>query len=136
MAPIKTRPLKCWSCGVAGYFAVSCKWCKCWLCKPAGHLRRNCPGREGAERKGRNKGNKKTSTHSTQETLPRVANDELLLPAPMSRLRNRDSQQGNKNKGKLRNRNRAQIFQLFKERPDFTSNVLMGHKTVKTLVDT
>ena len=67
---------------------------------------------------------------------PRVANDEPLLPALMLRLRNRDSQQGNKNKGRPRNRNRAQIFQLFKERPNFTCNVLMGHKTVKALVDT
>lgn len=74
---------------------------------------------------------------SAKRNQPTVTNDELLLPASMSRLqRNRDSQQVNKNKERLRNRTSTQIFQLFKEGPDFTCNVLVGHKAVKALVDT
>ena len=109
------------------HFAVNCKWRKCWLRKTTEHLR-NFPGRKGAER-GREGigGTRRPVPTLLKRSWPRVVNYEPLLLAPMLRLRNRDSQQGNKNKGRLRNRDRPQIFQLFKEGLDFTCNVLMGH---------
>ena len=148
MAPVRTRPLKCWTCGVVGHFSANCQRRRCWHCGGAGHIRRTCPHR------GKNP-QRQTSQDKIRPQGQRGRAEGRYHPVPipnrepprreMGPRRNKETpwlapasrwSRGAANRERFKDRREARVYQVLKEGSDFTCSVLLGGRKVRALVDT
>lgn len=144
MAPVRARPLRCWTCGIVGHFSVDCQR-RCWHCGGAGHVRRTCPhrGRNPLRRTGRNRNelegqrvraerryhpNPIRAREAPRREMGPRRNKVPPLLAPASWWSRREANRKDGSEGR--------VYHLLKEGPDLTCNVLLGGRKVRALVDT
>ena len=71
VASLRTRPLKCWTCGVVGHFSADCQRRRCWHCwGTCPHKRRDPPRLTSQDRNKPQRQRSKTERHYHPSPIP------------------------------------------------------------------